>query len=131
MSTIYQSCSDAGEVDFVDLEDEDIGVVYCQITPYQDEPLILAEEDDKENGERNAGGEIGTHYSLFAFPQSSTLVCYIFCCKIDQPSAFSFPNNQAAFKLFKMSHVKIVSLFFNWKFIFRGVPFPNALQLLV
>lgn len=53
MSTIYQSSSDPGEVDFVDLEDEDIGVVYCQITPYQDEPLILAEEDDKENGERN------------------------------------------------------------------------------
>ena len=40
----------------MDLEDEDIGVVYCQITPYQDEPLIfvaIAEEDDKENGERN------------------------------------------------------------------------------
>ena len=32
-------------------EDEDIGVVYAQITPYQDEPL--AEEDDEENGERN------------------------------------------------------------------------------
>ena len=143
MSTIYRSSSDAGEVDFVDLEDEDIGVVYCQITLYQDEPLMLAEEDDKENGERNeevhldgltpasAGGEIGTYYSLFALPQSSTFVCYIFGCKRDQPSAFSFPNNQAAFKLFKMSHVKIVLFFFNWKFIFRRVPFPNALQLLV
>ena len=53
MSTIYQSSSDPGEVDFVDLEDEDIGVVYCQITLYQDEPLMLAEEDDKKNGERN------------------------------------------------------------------------------
>ena len=53
MSTIYQSSSDPGEVDFVDLEDEDIGVVYCQITPYQDEPLTSAEKDDKENGERN------------------------------------------------------------------------------
>lgn len=52
MSTIYQSSSDPGEVDFVDLEDEDIGVVYCQITLYQGEPLMLAEEDDKkmENG---------------------------------------------------------------------------------
>lgn len=53
MSTIYQSSSDPGEVDFVDLEHEDIGVGYCQITPYQDETLILAEEDAKETGERN------------------------------------------------------------------------------
>ena len=37
----------------MDLEDEDIGVVYCQIRLYQDEPLMLAEEDDKKNGERN------------------------------------------------------------------------------
>ena len=37
-------------------EDEDIGVVYAQITPYQDEPL--AEEDDEENGERNEEADL-------------------------------------------------------------------------
>ncbi|XP_068689962.1 uncharacterized protein [Montipora foliosa] len=51
MSSIYQSSSDPEEGDSVESEDEDIGVVYAQITPYQDEPL--AEEDDEENGERN------------------------------------------------------------------------------
>ena len=49
-SSNYQSSSDSEEEDFVDSEDEDIAVVYGQITPYQDEPL--AEEDEKENGER-------------------------------------------------------------------------------
>ena len=50
MSSNYQSSSDPEEEDFVDSEDEDIAVVYGQITPYQDEPL--AEDDEKENGER-------------------------------------------------------------------------------
>ena len=57
------------------------------------------------------------HFSPFALPQSSTLVCYIFCCKIDQPSAFSFPNNQAAFKLFKMSRENRVA-FLQLVFLF-------------
>ena len=52
MSIIYQSSSDPGEVDFVDLEDEDSGVVYCEITPNHDESLMLADEDEKENRER-------------------------------------------------------------------------------
>ena len=50
MSSYYQSCNEPEEEDFVDSEDEDIAVVYGRITPYQDEPL--AEDDDKENGER-------------------------------------------------------------------------------
>ena len=50
MSSNYQSSSDPEEEDFVGSEDEDIAVVYGQITPYQDEPL--AEDDEKENGER-------------------------------------------------------------------------------
>ena len=50
MSSNYQSSSDPEEEDFVDSEDEDIAVVYGQITPYQDEPL--PEDDEKENGER-------------------------------------------------------------------------------
>ena len=50
MSSIYQSFSDPEQGDFVDSEDEDDAVVYGQITPYQYEPL--AEDDDKENGER-------------------------------------------------------------------------------
>ena len=50
MSSNYQSSSDPEEEDFVDSEDEEIVVVYGQITPYQDEPL--AEDDEKENGER-------------------------------------------------------------------------------
>ena len=37
MTIIYQSSSDPGKVDFVDLDDEDIAVVYCQITPHHDE----------------------------------------------------------------------------------------------
>ena len=50
ISSNYQSSSDPEEEDFVASEDEDIAVVYGQITPYQDEPL--AEDDEKENGER-------------------------------------------------------------------------------
>ena len=46
VSSIYQSSNDPEEGDSVESEDEDIGVVYAQITPYQDEPL-------EENGERN------------------------------------------------------------------------------
>ena len=56
MSSIYQSSSDPEEGDSVESEDEDIGVVYAQITPYQDEPL--AEEDDEENGERNEEADL-------------------------------------------------------------------------
>ena len=48
VSSIYQSSSDP--------EDEDIGVVYGQITPYQDDSL--AEEDDEENGERNEEADL-------------------------------------------------------------------------
>ena len=51
MSSIYQSSNDHEEGDFVDSEDEDIAVVYGQITPCQDEPL--AEDDNKANGEQN------------------------------------------------------------------------------
>ena len=39
------------EILWIYFKDEDIAVVYGQVTPYQDEPL--AEDDDKENGERN------------------------------------------------------------------------------
>ena len=56
VSSIYQSSSDPEEGDSVESEDEDIGVVYAQITPYQDEPL--AEEDDEENGERNEEADL-------------------------------------------------------------------------
>ena len=55
MRSTYQSSRDSEEGDFVDLEDEDIAVVYGQITPYQHEPL--AEDDDKENGQRNEEAE--------------------------------------------------------------------------
>ena len=56
VSRIYQSSSDPEEGDSVESEDEDIGVVYAQITPYQDEPL--AEEDEEENGERNEEADL-------------------------------------------------------------------------
>ena len=56
MSSIYQSSSDPEEGDFADSEDEDITVVYGQITLYQDEPLT--EDDDKENGEQNGEADL-------------------------------------------------------------------------
>ena len=56
VSRIYQSSSDPDEGDSVESEDEDIGVVYAEITPYQDEPL--AEEDEEENGERNEEADL-------------------------------------------------------------------------
>ena len=56
VSRIYQSSSDPEEGDSVESEDEDIGVVYAEITPYQDEPL--AEEDEEENGERNEEADL-------------------------------------------------------------------------
>ena len=56
VSRIYQSSNDPEEGDSVESEDEDIGVVYAQITPYQNEPL--AEEDEEENGERNEEADL-------------------------------------------------------------------------
>ena len=55
VSSIYQSSSDPEEGDSVESEYEDIGVIYAQITPYQDEPLA---EDDEENGERNEEADL-------------------------------------------------------------------------
>ena len=52
VSGIYQSSNDPEEGDSVESEDEDIGVVYAQITPYQDEPLV------EENGKRNEEADL-------------------------------------------------------------------------
>ena len=58
MSSMSERSSNSEEGDLLESENEDIQVVYSQITPYQDEPLaeVEGEESQEENEDADMDG---------------------------------------------------------------------------